>query len=77
MSLYFTWLLISHLITAAFFWVQTEGSQLKSSCFPISWQLDRVYVSSPNVIAVLDHGKKRTYVIRKEGLPDAGKLQYI
>uniref|UniRef100_A0A0E0D6H2 Glucose-6-phosphate 1-epimerase n=1 Tax=Oryza meridionalis TaxID=40149 RepID=A0A0E0D6H2_9ORYZ len=25
---------------------------------------------SPNVIAVLDHEKKRTFVIRKEGLPD-------
>ena len=33
-------------------------------------QVDRVYVSSPNVIAVLDHEKKRTFVIRKEGLPD-------
>ena len=39
--------------------------------------MDRVYLSSPNVIAVLDHEKKRTYVIRKEGLPDAGKLPYI
>ncbi|KAF5451702.1 hypothetical protein F2P56_026787 [Juglans regia] len=34
-------------------------------------EVDRVYLSSPNVIAVLDHEKKRTYVIRKEGLPDA------
>ncbi|GLT59037.1 hypothetical protein SLA2020_318820 [Shorea laevis] len=34
-------------------------------------ELDRVYLSSPNVIAVLDHERKRTYVIRKEGLPDA------
>ncbi|KAL5203462.1 hypothetical protein ABZP36_014414 [Zizania latifolia] len=33
-------------------------------------EVDRVYVSSPNVIAVLDHEKKRTVVIRKEGLPD-------
>uniref|UniRef100_A0A0D3GB05 glucose-6-phosphate 1-epimerase n=1 Tax=Oryza barthii TaxID=65489 RepID=A0A0D3GB05_9ORYZ len=33
-------------------------------------EVDRVYVSSPNVIAVLDHEKKRTFVIRKEGLPD-------
>ncbi|GMY28939.1 putative glucose-6-phosphate 1-epimerase [Fagus crenata] len=33
-------------------------------------EVDRVYLSSPNVIAVLDHEKKRTYVIRKEGLPD-------
>ncbi|KAK7850010.1 putative glucose-6-phosphate 1-epimerase [Quercus suber] len=34
-------------------------------------EMDRVYLSSPNVIAVLDHEKKRTYVIRKEGLPDS------
>ncbi|XP_042503938.1 putative glucose-6-phosphate 1-epimerase isoform X2 [Macadamia integrifolia] len=33
-------------------------------------EVDRVYLSSPNVIAVLDHEKKRTVVIRKEGLPD-------
>ncbi|XP_043813094.1 putative glucose-6-phosphate 1-epimerase isoform X2 [Manihot esculenta] len=33
-------------------------------------EVDRVYLSSPNVIAVLDHERKRTFVIRKEGLPD-------
>uniref|UniRef100_J3M9V6 glucose-6-phosphate 1-epimerase n=2 Tax=Oryza brachyantha TaxID=4533 RepID=J3M9V6_ORYBR len=33
-------------------------------------EVDRAYVGSPNVIAVLDHEKKRTFVIRKEGLPD-------
>ncbi|KAG2720508.1 hypothetical protein I3760_02G038800 [Carya illinoinensis] len=33
-------------------------------------EVDQVYLSSPNVIAVLNHEKKRTYVIRKEGLPD-------
>ncbi|KAI9089965.1 hypothetical protein K1719_028935 [Acacia pycnantha] len=33
-------------------------------------EVDRAYLSSPNVIAVLDHEKKRTFVIRKEGLPD-------
>ena len=60
------------------FWVQNKRFGLKISCFPIfSLQMDRVYLSSPNVIAVLDHEKKRTYVIRKEGLPDAGKLPYI
>ncbi|KAG6420205.1 hypothetical protein SASPL_116725 [Salvia splendens] len=32
--------------------------------------IDRVYLSSPKCVAVLDHEKKRTYVIRKEGLPD-------
>ncbi|KAF3439910.1 hypothetical protein FNV43_RR18188 [Rhamnella rubrinervis] len=33
-------------------------------------EVDRVYLSSPNAIAVLDHEKKRTYVIRKDGLQD-------
>lgn len=33
-------------------------------------EVDRVYVGSPSVIAVLDHEKKRTFIIRKEGLPD-------
>ncbi|KAI3449242.1 hypothetical protein Pfo_005907 [Paulownia fortunei] len=33
-------------------------------------EVDRVYLSSPQCVAVLDHEKKRTYVMRKEGLPD-------
>ncbi|OAY78202.1 putative glucose-6-phosphate 1-epimerase [Ananas comosus] len=33
-------------------------------------EVDRVYLGSPNIVAVLDHEKKRTFVIRKEGLPD-------
>ncbi|WOL01503.1 glucose-6-phosphate 1-epimerase [Canna indica] len=33
-------------------------------------EVDRIYLGSPNVIAVLDHEKKRTFLIRKEGLPD-------
>ncbi|XP_020539513.1 putative glucose-6-phosphate 1-epimerase isoform X1 [Jatropha curcas] len=33
-------------------------------------EVDRVYLSSSNVVAVFDHQKKRTYTIRKEGLPD-------
>ncbi|XP_074263379.1 putative glucose-6-phosphate 1-epimerase isoform X1 [Silene latifolia] len=33
-------------------------------------EVDRVYLNCPNAIAVIDHGKKRTFVIRKEGLPD-------
>lgn len=33
-------------------------------------EVDRAYLSSPDVIAVLDHEKKRTFVLRKEGLPD-------
>lgn len=34
-------------------------------------EVDKVYLSTPNKIAILDHEKKRTFVLRKEGLPDA------
>ncbi|KAK6137309.1 hypothetical protein DH2020_028950 [Rehmannia glutinosa] len=33
-------------------------------------EVDRVYLSSSDAVAVFDHEKKRTFVIRKEGLPD-------
>uniref|UniRef100_A0A6N2MKQ8 glucose-6-phosphate 1-epimerase n=1 Tax=Salix viminalis TaxID=40686 RepID=A0A6N2MKQ8_SALVM len=33
-------------------------------------EVDRVYLSSSDVIAVFDHEQKRTFAIRKEGLPD-------
>ncbi|KAL8150410.1 hypothetical protein V2J09_020218 [Rumex salicifolius] len=33
-------------------------------------EIDRVYLSSSDVIAVFDHGRKRTFQIRKQGLPD-------
>ncbi|KAI9108376.1 hypothetical protein K1719_020567 [Acacia pycnantha] len=33
-------------------------------------EVDRVYLDSSNVVAILDHERKRTLVIRKEGLPD-------
>lgn len=35
-------------------------------------QVDRVYLSTPPKIAIIDHEKKRTLVLRKEDLPDAG-----
>ncbi|XP_056167789.1 putative glucose-6-phosphate 1-epimerase isoform X1 [Syzygium oleosum] len=34
-------------------------------------ELDRVYLSTPTKIAILDHERKRTFVLRKDGLPDA------
>ncbi|XP_042502683.1 putative glucose-6-phosphate 1-epimerase isoform X2 [Macadamia integrifolia] len=34
-------------------------------------EVDRVYLSTPTKIAIIDHEKKRTLVLRKEGLPDA------
>ncbi|KAI9174696.1 hypothetical protein LWI28_021375 [Acer negundo] len=33
-------------------------------------EVDRVYLSSSNMIAIFDHERKRTLMIRKEGLPD-------
>ncbi|XP_076910687.1 putative glucose-6-phosphate 1-epimerase [Bidens hawaiensis] len=34
-------------------------------------EIDRIYLSTPTKIAVMDHEKKRTFLIRKDGLPDA------
>lgn len=39
--------------------------------------MDRIYLDSSNMVAVLDHEKKRTFVIRKEGLPDVGKCPLL
>nr|GEZ84749.1 putative glucose-6-phosphate 1-epimerase [Tanacetum cinerariifolium] len=37
-------------------------------------EFDRLYLGSPNIVSVLDHERKRTYVIRREGLSDVGKI---
>ncbi|XP_014509088.1 putative glucose-6-phosphate 1-epimerase isoform X1 [Vigna radiata var. radiata] len=34
-------------------------------------EVDRIYLSTPTKIAILDHEKKRTFVLRKDGLPDS------
>ncbi|KAJ6804062.1 putative glucose-6-phosphate 1-epimerase [Iris pallida] len=34
-------------------------------------EVDKIYLSALNKIAIIDHEKKRTFVLRKEGLPDA------
>jgi glucose-6-phosphate 1-epimerase len=34
-------------------------------------EIDRVYLSTPSKIAIIDHEKKRTFVLRKDGMPDA------
>ncbi|GMN31733.1 hypothetical protein TIFTF001_003388 [Ficus carica] len=33
-------------------------------------EMDRVYINTSSKVAILDHEKKRTYIIMKEGLPD-------
>ncbi|XP_020261541.1 putative glucose-6-phosphate 1-epimerase isoform X1 [Asparagus officinalis] len=35
-------------------------------------EVDRVYLSTPSKIAVIDHERKRTLELRKQGFPDAG-----
>ena len=37
-------------------------------------KVDKVYLSAPQKIVIIDHEKKRTFVLRKEGLPDVGAL---
>lgn len=39
--------------------------------------MDKIYLSTPTKIAILDHEKKRTFVVRKDGLPDAGKTTLL
>ncbi|KAG4914401.1 hypothetical protein JHK85_052734 [Glycine max] len=34
-------------------------------------EMDRVYLHSPTKIAIIDHEKKRTFVLQKKGMPDA------
>ncbi|KAF0900144.1 hypothetical protein E2562_027460 [Oryza meyeriana var. granulata] len=34
-------------------------------------EIDKVYLAAPSKIAIIDHEKKRTFVLTKEGLPDA------
>lgn len=37
-------------------------------------KVNKVYLSTPTKIAILDHERKRTYELRKDGLPDAGEF---
>lgn len=39
-------------------------------------QIDRIYLSTLPKIAIIDHEKKRTIVLRKESMPDAGLYCY-
>ncbi|GFP91948.1 putative glucose-6-phosphate 1-epimerase [Phtheirospermum japonicum] len=49
---------------------QKERFTEQADAITFESEVDRVYLSSPQCVAVLDHEKKRTYVMRKEGLPD-------
>ncbi|WZZ78798.1 hypothetical protein YC2023_099370 [Brassica napus] len=45
----------------------------KAGCCSNTAEMDRAYLGSPKVVAVLDHEWKRTYVTGKEGLLDTVK----
>jgi glucose-6-phosphate 1-epimerase len=40
-------------------------------------EVDRVYLNTPTKIAVIDHERKRTIELRKEGMPNAGKGYHL
>ena len=42
-----------------------------------SMKVDKVYLSTPTKIAILDHERKRTFELRKDGLPDAGEWNFV
>ncbi|KAL3629173.1 hypothetical protein CASFOL_026395 [Castilleja foliolosa] len=50
---------------------QRERYTEQADAITFDGEIDRVYLSTPTKIAIIDHEKKRTFVLRKEGMPDA------
>ena len=38
--------------------------------------MDKVYLNTPTKIAIIDHELKRTFVVQKDGFPDAGEIPF-
>ncbi|GAB2283723.1 hypothetical protein Dimus_018217 [Dionaea muscipula] len=51
--------------------VQRQRCTEQADAITFDGEVDRVYLSTPSKIAVIDHEKKRTFVLHKKGLPDA------
>ncbi|KAJ4973782.1 hypothetical protein NE237_006956 [Protea cynaroides] len=51
--------------------MQGERFTEQADAITFDGEVDRVYLGTPIKIAIIDHEKKRTLVLRKEGLPDA------
>ncbi|KAI3452482.1 hypothetical protein Pfo_009146 [Paulownia fortunei] len=51
--------------------LQRERYTEQADAITFDGEIDRVYLSTPTKIAIIDHEKKRTFVLRKEGMPDA------
>ena len=59
-----------------FFCVLSASIHTNIPCYLVlffSMKVDKVYLSTPTKIAILDHERKRTFELRKDGLPDAGE----
>ncbi|EYU34743.1 hypothetical protein ABFS82_11G131200 [Erythranthe guttata] len=50
---------------------QRERYTEQADAITFDGEIDRIYLTTPTKIAIIDHEKKRTYVLRKEGMPDA------
>lgn len=55
--------------------LQGERSTEQADAITFDGEVDRVYTQTPATIAIVDHEKKRTFVIHKKGLPDAGLIR--
>ncbi|KAL8167136.1 hypothetical protein V2J09_008635 [Rumex salicifolius] len=51
--------------------MQRQRFTEQADTFTFDGMVDRVYLSTPPKIAIIDHEKKRTFVLRKEGMSDA------
>ncbi|KAK6913069.1 Aldose 1-/Glucose-6-phosphate 1-epimerase [Dillenia turbinata] len=51
--------------------MQKERYTEQADAITFESEVDRVYLSTPTKIAIIDHEKKRTLVLRKDGMPDA------
>ncbi|XP_020577560.1 putative glucose-6-phosphate 1-epimerase [Phalaenopsis equestris] len=50
-----------------------KGEQLfteQGNSLTFESEVDKMYLNTPNSIAIRDHQKRRTYIVRKTGLPD-------
>ncbi|XP_030450516.1 putative glucose-6-phosphate 1-epimerase [Syzygium oleosum] len=82
----FTFALTNHLSVSDISEVRVEGLETldyldnlmqrqrfteQADAITFDGEIDRVYLGAPTKIAIIDHEKKRTFVLRKDGMPDA------
>ncbi|KAK4846525.1 hypothetical protein QYF36_018591 [Acer negundo] len=51
--------------------MQKERFTEQADAITFDGEMDRVYLSTPTKIAIIDHEKKRTFELRKDGMPDS------